>query len=107
MGFYDPARDALHAVVTHVPLEPRPRRSGHGQRLALPRHAALLWWYALNVAELPPHVIALHLGHDDGGQLVRELYGHPDAALARERTREAFRSIASVSTLRPAATASG
>jgi integrase len=64
-------------------------------------------WYALNVVELPPHVIALHLGHDDGGQLVRELYGHPDAALARERTREAFRSIASVSTLRPAATASG
>ena len=61
-------------------------------------------WYALNVVELPPHVIALHLGHDDGGQLVRELYGHPDAALARERTREAFRSIASVSTLRPAAT---
>jgi integrase len=53
-------------------------------------------WYALNVLELPPHVIALHLGHTDGGRLVRELYGHPDAAMARRRTREAFRSVASV-----------
>ena len=51
-------------------------------------------WYALNVLELPPHVIALQLGHTDGGRLVRELYGHPDAALARKRTRDAFRSTA-------------
>lgn len=49
-------------------------------------------WYALNVLDLQPHVIALHLGHTDGGRLVRELYGHPDAAIARERIREAFRS---------------
>jgi integrase len=60
-------------------------------------------WYALNVLELPPHVIALHLGHTDGGRLVRELYGHPDAALARERTRQAFRAVVPVTTLRPAA----
>jgi hypothetical protein len=53
-------------------------------------------WYALNVLELPPHVIALQLGHEDGGGLVRELYGHPDAAIARERTREAFRTVAPV-----------
>jgi integrase len=53
-------------------------------------------WYAMNVLELPPHVIALQLGHTDGGRLVRELYGHPDAALARARTREAFRSTAPV-----------
>jgi integrase len=57
-------------------------------------------WFALNVLELPPHVIALQLGHEDGGQLVRELYGHPDAALARERTREAFRAVATVRPLR-------
>ncbi len=56
-------------------------------------------WYALNVLELPPHVIALQLGHQDGGRLVRELYGHPDAALARERTRQAFRSVAPVAAL--------
>jgi integrase len=62
-------------------------------------------WYALNVLELALHVIALHLGHEDGGKLVRELYGHPDAAMARERTREAFRSVAPVAAL-PAAAAS-
>ena len=59
-------------------------------------------WYALNVLELPPHVIALHLGHTDGGRLVRELYGHPDAALARERTRRAFRDVAPVVAVRAA-----
>jgi integrase len=47
-------------------------------------------WYALNVLELPPHVIALHLGHQDGGELVRTTYGHPDAAIARDRMRAAF-----------------
>ncbi|HVA56398.1 MAG TPA: tyrosine-type recombinase/integrase [Gemmatimonadaceae bacterium] len=56
-------------------------------------------WYALNVLDLPAHVIALQLGHTDGGRLVRELYGHPDAAIARERTREAFRSISPVKPL--------
>jgi hypothetical protein len=48
-------------------------------------------WYALNVLDLPPHVIALHFGHRDGGKLVRMNYGHPDAKIARERVREAFR----------------
>ena len=49
-------------------------------------------WYALNVLDLPPHVIALHLGHTDGGRLVRELYGHqtrrsPASASARPSDR--------------------
>jgi integrase len=48
-------------------------------------------WYAWNVLELDARDIALHFGHRDGGELVRKLYGHPDAALARERVREAFR----------------
>jgi hypothetical protein len=56
-------------------------------------------WYLLNVAELPDHVVASQLRHDDGGTLVRELYGHPDAALARERIRAAFRSVAPVTAL--------
>jgi hypothetical protein len=55
------------------------------------------------VLDLPPHVIALQLGHDDGGTLVRSLYGHPDAAIARERIREAFRETATISALRAAA----
>ena len=56
-------------------------------------------WYALNVLELPSHVIALQLGHTDGGRLVEQLYGHPDAAIARRRIREAFRSTATVTPL--------
>jgi integrase len=60
-------------------------------------------WYALNVLDLPPHVIALQLGHTDGGRLVRELYGHPDAALARERVRDAFRAVTGVGPLNAAA----
>ena len=48
-------------------------------------------WYAWNVLELDARDIALHFGHQDGGELVRKVYGHPDAALARERVREAFR----------------
>jgi integrase len=47
-------------------------------------------WYALNIARLDPHEIALQLGHRDGGELVRTNYGHPDAAMARERIRQAF-----------------
>jgi hypothetical protein len=35
--------------------------------------------------------IALHFGHRDGGELVRKLYRHPNARLARERVRGAFR----------------
>jgi len=56
-------------------------------------------WYLLDVVELPDHVVALQLRHDDGGTLVRELYGHPDAAIARERVRAAFREVPIVSAL--------
>lgn len=48
-------------------------------------------WCAFNVQRLRDVEIALHLGHQDGGELVRKLYGHPVAQLARERVREAFR----------------
>ena len=34
-------------------------------------------WYAWNVLELDARDIALHFGHQDGGELVRKLYGHP------------------------------
>jgi integrase len=50
-------------------------------------------WYAFNVLELPPHVIALHFGHRDGGELVRKTYGHPDARIGRERVRDAFKQM--------------
>jgi len=32
---------------------------------------------------------------------VRGLYGHPDAALARERTRQAFRDVPPIAALPP------
>jgi hypothetical protein len=43
------------------------------------------------VLELPERVIAPQFGHQDGGELVRTRYGHPDAKIAREKVREAFR----------------
>lgn len=47
-------------------------------------------WYAWNLLGLDPADIAQHFGHQDGGELVRRLYGHFDQARARDRVREAF-----------------
>ena len=94
MGVHDDPRHALHAVVA-LPHWNRVRCAaglGNAPLYLATRH----WfgWFALNVLDLPPHQIALQLGHHDGGRLVRELYGHPDAAIARERLRQAVRSTA-------------
>jgi hypothetical protein len=43
-------------------------------------------WYALNVLELPDHVVAAYLGHRDGGALVRRIYGRTDEGTARDRS---------------------
>jgi hypothetical protein len=56
-------------------------------------------WYLLSVSEMPDHIVAQQLRHDDAGTLVRELYGHPDAAIARERIRAAFREATLVTAL--------
>jgi len=48
-------------------------------------------WFAFNVLELKDKDIALHLGHRDGGKLVRTLYGHPDEKMAADKVREAYR----------------
>ena len=63
-------------------------------------------WYLLNVCELPEHVVAQQLRHDDGGTLVRELDGHSDATIAAERIRAAFRTNATVTAFPIAAQAS-
>ena len=93
VGLYDRARDALHALITEPALEPSPRvdRMGNTSLYLATRH--FYGWYALNVLGFPPHVIALHLGHDDGGELVRNLDGHPDAAIARTMTRDGFAGV--------------
>jgi len=47
-------------------------------------------YYALNVLDLEPSVIAVQLGHRDGGRLVEELYGHRDKHKSLAKIRDAF-----------------
>jgi hypothetical protein len=42
-------------------------------------------WYMVNVLELPSADVAIALGHTDGGELVRKLYGHRDRERALDR----------------------
>lgn len=53
-------------------------------------------WYAVNVLELDPAVVAEQLGHKDGGRLVEQLYGHPDKGRRRQKIRDAFEARADV-----------
>ena len=47
-------------------------------------------WYMVNVLEMPSEDVAIALGHADGGELVRRLYGHRDKNLALDRVVEAY-----------------
>jgi integrase len=47
-------------------------------------------YYALNVLELEPSVIAVQLGHRDGGRLVEQLYGHRNQRKSLAKIRQAF-----------------
>jgi hypothetical protein len=42
---------------------------------------------------LSPEDVAAQLGHEDGGQLVRKLYGQPDEQRQRQRIALAFTEI--------------
>lgn len=55
-------------------------------------------WYMVNVLELASEDVAIVLGHEDGGELVRRLYGHRDRDLALDRAAAAY---ASAGTVRP------
>jgi integrase len=57
-------------------------------------------WYMINELELDSEDVAIALGHTDGGDLVRKLYGHRDAALALDRVRAAYKRTANVRPLR-------
>jgi integrase len=48
------------------------------------RHFAATWWLSQGAE---PWDVAIQLGHRDGGELVRELYGHPEEQ-ALERLQE-------------------
>jgi len=43
-----------------------------------------------------PEDVAIQLGHQDRGKLVRERYGHPEDELARDRIKNAWRGMAPV-----------
>lgn len=71
---------------------------GHTTLYMATRH--YFGWYATNVLELPPDIVAQQLGHKDGGKLVAELYGHLEGKVARRRIREAFERHGQVRPLR-------
>jgi integrase len=47
-------------------------------------------WYIVNVLEMSSEDVAIALGHQDGGNLVRRLYGHRDRHRALERIVSAY-----------------
>ena len=47
-------------------------------------------WYMVNVLDLPSEDVAIALGHTDGGELVRRLYGHRDHDRALNRVTAAY-----------------
>jgi hypothetical protein len=87
---------ALPAVVALAPLEPRALRRRARQRRSLHGHAPLLRLVRAQRAQARPARDRAATRAPDGGGLVRELYGHPDAAIAHERVRAAFREVPAV-----------
>jgi integrase len=61
--------------------------------LATRHHAG---WYMRNVLGLDSEDVAIALGHTDGGELVRRLYGHLDKNLALDRVAMAYEQRANV-----------
>jgi integrase len=57
-------------------------------------------WFALNVLDLEPRVIADQFGHKDGGKLVIQTYGHPEARRSHAKIRNAFNGYGQVRPLR-------
>lgn len=58
-------------------------------------------WYMVNVLRLSSEDVATVLGHEDGGELVRKLYGHLDRELALDRAFEAYEKAGKVVFLSP------
>ena len=57
-------------------------------------------WYMVNVLDLPSEDVAIVLGHTDGGELVRKLYGHRDQERALDRVTAAYGQTASFTQMR-------
>ena len=52
-------------------------------------------WYMVNELEMSSEDVAIALGHQDGGNLVRRLYGHRDKGRALDRIVGAYADAAS------------
>jgi integrase len=63
-------------------------------------------WYMVNILGMPSEDVAIALGHRDGGDLVRKLYGHRDERQALDRVVAAYGQIAQVRPLRRSGRAS-
>lgn len=57
-------------------------------------------WYMVNVLEMQSEDVAIALGHNDGGDLVRRLYGHRDKDRALDRVVAAYKQSGRVKPLR-------
>jgi len=64
-------------------------------------------WYMVNVLEMSSEDVAIALGHNDGGELVRRLYGHRDRDKALDRVVAAYARAGRVEPLRIVRTAHG
>jgi integrase len=109
----DPAREALLSLPVEGEFCFAPIRGEHWTASARAYHwkavrAAAGWEgslylatrhfagsYIVNVLELPSEDVAIALGHTDGGELVRRLYGHRDQDRALDRVAAAYERTAS------------
>lgn len=57
-------------------------------------------WYMVNVLRVESEDVAFALGHEDGGELVRTLYGHRDREQSLERVARAYEQAGNVRPLR-------
>lgn len=57
-------------------------------------------WYMVNVLQMPSEDVAIALGHEDGGELVRRLYGHRDRDTALDRIVAAYEQTGRVTPIR-------
>jgi integrase len=108
----DPAREALVALPVESEFCFAPIRGEHWTASARAYHwkavrVAAGWagslylatrhfagWYMVNVLDLPSEDVAIALGHTDGGELVRHLYGHRDHERALDRVAAAYERTA-------------
>jgi integrase len=81
-GHWTPSTRAYHWKAV------RAAAGWHGSLYLATRHFA--GWYMVNILEMPSEDVAIALGHQDGGNLVRRLYGHRDTHRALNRIIGAY-----------------